>query len=187
MTAVDPPWSLPQTRAHVTSWNSSDTGSIRLSRLQTSSPANLQLGLSIGNALGSVGRTAIYQQLFKHIRLQAHRRADGFSTMTKVNGSCRTGLTAGLCAASPGTLHLAGKVLAWGIWPGDTGSPAAADLHLDLALLALPATGGLVGSAMQQARRCGDREPRGVWETIQKFAVWYQNQSNDFSLTFPFC
>lgn len=53
-----------------------------------------------------------------------------------------------------GSLHLVGKALAWGTQPGDTGSPAA-DRHLDLALLAPPATGGLV----PQERRCGDGEP----------------------------
>lgn len=122
MTAVDPPSSLPQTQTHVTSWNSSDTGSIRLSQLQTPPPANLQLGLSIGNALGAVGRTAIYQQLFKHIRPQAHRRAEGFSTMTKVNCSCRTGLTAGLCAASQGICILQARSLHGAFGQGTQGA-----------------------------------------------------------------
>lgn len=118
-------------RVHVASRNGSDAASIQPGQLQTSSPPNLQPELSIGHASGAAGRAAIYQRLFKRVRPQARGRAAGFSATTKVKLLGSDGARCWGAHSPAGTLHLAGKGLAWGIWPGDTGSPAA-NIHLEL-------------------------------------------------------
>lgn len=147
--------------------NSSNTESIQPSWLQAPSPPNLQPELSVGHASGAAGRAAIYQQLFKCIRPQARGRAEGFSAMTKVDCSCRTGLAAGACTALWGLCALQARALhgafSQAFRRGEPGCRYTFGLGRERCCWPWD---GLVGTAMQQARRHGERDPRRVWETI---------------------